>query len=40
MGRFRLGSTVVLRLPGPLGFDPGWQPGGAVRMGEPMAFSG
>ena len=40
MGRFLLGSTVVLLLPGPLGFDPGWQPGGAVRMGEPMAFSG
>ena len=39
MGRFLLGSTVVLLLPGPLGFDPGWQPGGAIRMGEPMAFA-
>jgi phosphatidylserine decarboxylase len=39
MGRFLLGSTVVLLMPGPLGFDPGWQPGGAVRMGEPMAFA-
>ena len=39
MGRFLLGSTVVLLLPAPLGFDPGWQPGGPVRMGEVMAFS-
>ena len=39
MGRFLLGSTVVLLLPAPLGFDPGWQPGGPVRMGEAMAFS-
>ncbi len=39
MGRFLLGSTVVLLLPGPLGFDPGWQPGGAIRMGEPMAIA-
>ena len=39
MGRFLLGSTVVLLLPAPLGFDPGWQPGGAVRVGEVMAFS-
>ena len=39
MGRFMLGSTVVLLLPAPLGFDPGWQPGGPVRLGEVMAFS-
>ena len=39
MGRFMLGSTVVLLLPAPLGFDPGWQPGGAVRLGQAMAFS-
>ncbi|MCP5285764.1 MAG: phosphatidylserine decarboxylase [Burkholderiaceae bacterium] len=39
MGRFLLGSTVVLLLPAPLGFDPGWQPGGPVRMGDVMAFS-
>jgi phosphatidylserine decarboxylase len=39
MGRFLLGSTVVLLLPGPLGFDPGWQPGAAIRMGEPMAIA-
>lgn len=39
MGRFLLGSTVVLLMPGPLGFDPGWRPGGAVRMGEPMAMA-
>jgi len=38
MGRFLLGSTVVLLLPpGPLAFDPSWAPGGAVRMGRPMA---
>lgn len=38
MGRFLLGSTVVLLFPaGPLRFDPAWQPGGAIRMGEAMA---
>jgi phosphatidylserine decarboxylase len=38
MGRFLLGSTVVLLYPeGGLQFSPGWMPGGAVRMGEPMA---
>jgi phosphatidylserine decarboxylase len=38
MGRFLLGSTVVLLLPpGPLAFNPAWVPGGAIRMGEPMA---
>ena len=38
MGRFLLGSTVVLLLPpGPLRFCPAWAPGGAVRMGEAMA---
>jgi phosphatidylserine decarboxylase len=38
MGRFLLGSTVVLLLPpGPLAFNPAWQPGGAIRLGEAMA---
>jgi phosphatidylserine decarboxylase len=38
MGRFLLGSTVVLLLPpGPLRFNPAWVPGGAIRMGEAMA---
>ena len=38
MGRFLLGSTVVLLLPpGPLAFDPAWTPGGAIRMGQAMA---
>ena len=38
MGRFLLGSTVVLLYPeGGLQFNPGWMPGGVVRMGEPMA---
>jgi len=38
MGRFMLGSTVVLLLP-PAGlrFNAHWRPGGAIRMGEPMA---
>ena len=37
MGRFLLGSTVVLLFPpGPLKFNPAWVPGGAVRMGEAM----
>ena len=38
MGRFLLGSTVVLLFPkGPLRFNPTWQPGRAVRFGEAMA---
>ena len=38
MGRFLLGSTVVLLFPkGPLAFNPAWQPAGAVRLGERMA---
>jgi phosphatidylserine decarboxylase len=38
MGRFLLGSTVVLLFPpGPLQFNPGWASGGAIRMGEVMA---
>ena len=38
MGRFLLGSTVVLLFPpGALSFDSSWQPDGAVRMGQPMA---
>ncbi len=37
MGRFLLGSTVVLLWPrGTLRFNPGWAPAGAVRMGEAM----
>ena len=39
MGRFLLGSTVVLLLPpGPLAWNARWVPGGAIRMGEVMAF--
>ena len=41
MGRFLLGSTVVMLFPksayGPLQFNPGWVPGRAIRMGEMMA---
>jgi phosphatidylserine decarboxylase len=38
MGRFLLGSTVVMLFPPPaLRFNPGWAPTGAVRLGEPMA---
>ncbi len=41
MGRFLLGSTVVLLFPaGPLRFNPAWVPGGAVRMGQAMADCG
>ena len=37
MGRFLLGSTVVLLLPaGPLQWNPAWAPGCALRMGETM----
>ena len=38
MGRFLLGSTVVMLFPkGPLRFNRDWVPGGAVRLGEVMA---
>jgi phosphatidylserine decarboxylase len=38
MGRFLLGSTVVMLFPkGPLQFNPDWQPGAAIRWGEVMA---
>jgi phosphatidylserine decarboxylase len=38
MGRFLLGSTVVMLFPkGPLSFNPAWQPGGPVQLGEVMA---
>jgi phosphatidylserine decarboxylase len=38
MGRFLLGSTVVLLLPpARLQFNVDWRPGGAIRMGQPMA---
>jgi phosphatidylserine decarboxylase len=44
MGRFLLGSTVVMLMPSehsgaqrPLTFNPKWAPGGAIRLGEMMA---
>ncbi|MDQ7988273.1 MAG: archaetidylserine decarboxylase [Candidatus Dactylopiibacterium sp.] len=39
MGRFLLGSTVVMLFPATAGvrFNPLWQAGGSVRMGEAMA---
>lgn len=38
MGRFLLGSTVVMLFPpGPLRWNPDWLPGRAIRMGEAMA---
>jgi phosphatidylserine decarboxylase len=38
MGRFLLGSTVVMLFPpAPLEFNPAWKPGGPIRMGEVMA---
>jgi len=41
MGRFLLGSTVVLLFPaGELNFNPDWLPGGTIRMGELMAQRG
>ncbi len=41
MGRFLLGSTVVMLFPqGPLRWNPRWAPGAAVRMGEAMAERG
>ncbi|SEL76881.1 phosphatidylserine decarboxylase [Roseateles sp. YR242] len=39
MGRFLLGSTVVMLFPKeqPMAFNPSWVPGGAVRLGDVMA---
>lgn len=38
MGRFLLGSTVVMLFPkAPLRFNPDWQPAGPVRLGQTMA---
>ncbi len=38
MGRFLLGSTVVMLFPaGPLRFNPGWASGAPIRLGELMA---
>ncbi len=38
MGRFLLGSTVVLLFPAlPLRFNAAWSPGGSIRLGEAMA---
>jgi phosphatidylserine decarboxylase len=38
MGRFLLGSTVVMLFPkGPLRFNPEWAPGRSIRLGEAMA---
>ena len=38
MGRFLLGSTVVMLFPkGPLRFNPDWTAGRGVRLGETMA---
>ncbi len=38
MGRFMLGSTVVMLFPkGPMPFNPAWQPARPIRMGEMMA---
>jgi len=38
MGRFLLGSTVVMLFPrAPLQFNPAWQAGGAVQLGQTMA---
>ena len=37
MGRFLLGSTVVLLFPAKtIAFDPAWSPAGSIRMGEAM----
>jgi len=38
MGRFLLGSTVVMLFPRPaLAFNPDWAPGRTIRLGEAMA---
>ena len=40
MGRFLLGSTVVLLFPkDTLRFNPDWAPGRSIRMGEAMGLA-
>ena len=40
MGRFLLGSTVVMLFPrNTLAFNPQWSPGRSIRMGEAMAMA-
>ncbi len=39
MGRFLLGSTVVVLTPRRLRFEPSWQPGAPIRMGRAMAWA-
>ena len=41
MGRFMLGSTVILLFPkSGMVFNPSWVPGGTVRLGQAMATEG
>ena len=41
MGRFLLGSTVVMLFPkDSIGFNPDWAPGKTIRMGEAMGDAG
>ena len=41
MGRFLLGSTVVMLFPqGPLAFNPAWAPARPIQLGEAMAQRG
>jgi phosphatidylserine decarboxylase len=42
MGRFSLGSTVVMLFPrtNQLQFNPAWHPARAIRLGEMMANMG
>jgi phosphatidylserine decarboxylase len=42
MGRFLLGSTVIMTFPkdNALAFDPSWAPAKGVRLGEAMASYG
>jgi len=42
MGRFLLGSTVVMLFPRSpsLRFNPAWEPARAIRLGEAMASRG
>ncbi|NBQ89651.1 MAG: hypothetical protein EBU07_19745 [Betaproteobacteria bacterium] len=40
MGRFLLGSTVVMLFPkNTIAFNPAWVPAGAIRMGEAMGHT-
>ncbi|MGM0517436.1 MAG: phosphatidylserine decarboxylase [Pseudomonadota bacterium] len=40
MGRFNMGSTVIVLTPPGVDFDPAWQPETPVRVGQRLQTAG